>query len=135
MLDAYRQAYVAIRNTARELLLFGELRVRCRRRVNGEAARVADVGDMIVKLQRVDELAACVLAAGQLKADQPAELALEVPVGAFAMDALLLRRMNDPLDLLSRAQEIDHRLSVLAVLMHTQCKRLQSLDDEEGVER
>src|SRR5512147_3000005 len=118
MLDAYRQAHIAVRNTARELLLFGELRVCCRRRVNGEASRVADVGDMIVKLQRVDEFAACVLATGQLEADQPAELTLEVSVRAFAMDALLLRRMNDPLDLLSRAQEINHCLSVFAVLIH-----------------
>src|SRR4029078_9091883 len=114
MLDAHRQAHIAVRHTTRELLLFGELRVCCRRRMDGEASRVADIVDMIVKLQRVDELAPCFLAAGQLEADQPAEVALEVPVGAFAMDALLLRRMNDPPDFFSRAQEIDYRLRILA---------------------
>ena len=99
MLDAHRQAHIAIRNTGGELLLFGELRMRRRRRMDGEAPRVADIGDMVVKLQRVDELAPCVLAARQLEADQPAETALEVSVGAFAVDALLLRGMDDPLDL------------------------------------
>ena len=43
--------------------------------------------------------------------------------------------MDDPLDLLARAQEIDHRLRILAVLVHAQCQRLQALDDQERVER
>src|SRR6185312_6921531 len=97
--------------------------------MDGETPRVADIGDMVVKLQRVDEFAPCFLAAGKLEAHQPAELPLEVPVGAFAMDALLLRRMDDPLDLFARAQEIDDRLGILAVLAHAQCKRLQALND------
>ena len=47
--------------------------MRRRRRMDGKAPRVADIGDMVVKLQCIDELAPCLLAAGQLEADQPSE--------------------------------------------------------------
>src|SRR4029078_7995246 len=135
MLHAPCKAHVAIRNAGGELFLFRELRVRCRRWMNGKAACVADIGYMVVKLQCIDEFASCLLAARQLETDQPSEITLEVAVGAFAMDALLLGGMDDPLDLLSRAQEINHGLCVLAVLVHAQCKRLQALDDQECIER
>ena len=50
MLDADREAHIAVRHAGR-LLLFGrELRVRGRRRMDGEAARVADIGDVIEQL-------------------------------------------------------------------------------------
>src|SRR5690242_11736729 len=103
--------------------------------MNGEAPRIADVGDVVVKLQRIDELAARLLAARQLEANQAAVLAFEVSVGALAMNALLLRRVNDPLDFLSRAQEIDDGLRILAVLVHAQCQRLQPLDNQERIKR
>src|SRR6185369_14570424 len=134
MLNPDRQAHVTVRNAGGELLFFGELRVRRRRRMDGETPRVANIGDMIVKLQRINELAPCLFAASQLEADQPAEMALEVPVGALAVDALLLRWMYDPLDFLSCAQEIDNGLSVLAVLDHAQCKRFQTLNDQKCIE-
>src|SRR5262249_25448561 len=107
----------------------------CRRWMNCEAPRIADVGDVVVKLQRIDELAPRLLAASQLEANQAAVLALEVSVCALAMNALLLRRVNDPLDFLSRAQEIDHGLRILAVLAHAQCQSLQPLDNQERIER
>ena len=45
-------------------------------RMNGEAARVADIGDVIEHLQRVDEAAAGLLAAGEFEADQAAQARL-----------------------------------------------------------
>ncbi len=41
--------------------------------MDGERARVADVGDMVEQLQRVDELAPGVLAALDLEADEAAQ--------------------------------------------------------------
>ena len=52
--------------------------------MNGERARVADVGDMIEKLERVDELAPCLDAALELEADEAAVAAFEIGVGAAA---------------------------------------------------
>ena len=53
-----------------------------RGRVDGQRARVADIGDVIEHLQVVDELAPGVAAALQLEADQPAVAALEIGIGA-----------------------------------------------------
>ena len=50
--------------------------------MNGERASVADVGDMIEELERVDELGAGGLAALELEADQAALPALEIFLGA-----------------------------------------------------
>ena len=51
-----------------------------------EAARIADIGDVIEQLQRIDEAAAGLLAAGQLEADEAAQAALEI-FGGAARDA------------------------------------------------
>ena len=72
MLDADRQAHVALGHARGELLLGQELRVGRRRRMDGERACVADVGDVVEELQRVDEFAPRLLAALDLEADQAA---------------------------------------------------------------
>jgi hypothetical protein len=49
--------------------------------VDCEAARVADIGDMVEQLQRVDELASRLAPALDLESDQRAIAALEIGVG------------------------------------------------------
>ena len=71
VLEADREAHVVLRHAGRELLFGPELRVGGRRRMNRERARVADVGDVIEKLQRVDETFAGFDAALQLKPTRP----------------------------------------------------------------
>ena len=50
VLDADRQAHVAVRHAGGELVLGRKLRVGRRRRMDGELARVADVGDVVEEL-------------------------------------------------------------------------------------
>src|SRR5690606_18565089 len=78
VLNADRQAHIAFRHARSRQLFPLQLRMRCRRRMDGEAAHVADIGDMIEQLQAVDELATRFSAAFQLEAEQAAEAALEI---------------------------------------------------------
>src|SRR4029453_18879894 len=96
MLDADGKPHIALGHAGGELLRGRQLRVRGRRRMDGEAARIADVGDVVEQLQRIDELAAGLLAALQLEADETAEAALQVGLGAASELAGLLARMDDP---------------------------------------
>ena len=66
------QANVIVGHAGRELFFGRELRVGGGRRMDGERARIADVGDVIEELERVDELGAGGLAALDLEADQTA---------------------------------------------------------------
>ena len=52
--------------------------------MDGERARVANIGDVVEELERVDELSPRLDAAFELEADQPAIAALEIGVGAPA---------------------------------------------------
>src|SRR5687767_14751566 len=94
MLDADRQPDIIVRDAGRQLLLCGQLGVRGRGRVNREAARIADIGDVVEQLQRVDEVPAGGLAALQLEADQAAEPALQIRLGAPRQFAGLLARVD-----------------------------------------
>src|SRR5262245_60947112 len=108
--------------------------MRGRSRMNCEAARVADVCDVVVKLQRVDKFTSCFLAARKLESDEAAEIAAQISLRALTMNALLLRGMDNSLHLFPRPQEIDHCLRVFAVLSDAQRKRLKTLNDQKGVE-
>ena len=81
MLDADREANVILGHPGCELFLRRELRMRGRSRMNGERASVADVGDMIEELQRVNEPGAGGLAALDLEADQAALPAAQIFLG------------------------------------------------------
>ena len=52
-----------------------------------KAPRVADVGDMVEKLQRIDEALTRRAAAGQFESDQPAKAAFEVTLGPPTKDS------------------------------------------------
>jgi hypothetical protein len=135
VLDADRQPHVAVRHAGRVLLFRRQLGMRRGGRMDREAAGVADVGDVIEQLQRVDEAPAGVAAGRELEADQPAEAALEIALGALAVDAGLHRRMDHPHHLGPAAQEVGDLLRVLHMAGDAQRQRLQPLDGQERIER
>ena len=59
--------------------------MRRRRRMDGERARVADVGDVIEELQRVDEAPARLAPGREFEADEAAKAALEIFLRALAL--------------------------------------------------
>ena len=73
MLEADRQTDIILRDAGRRLLLGGELRVGGRRRVDGEAARVADIGDVVEEPERIDEAPPRLAPAREFEADEPAK--------------------------------------------------------------
>src|SRR5262249_20184643 len=94
MLDADGEAHVVFGHARPQLLCGGQLRVSRCRRMNGEAAGIADIGDVVEHLQRVDELAAGLLAALQFEADEAAEASLQISPGPADELAGLLARMD-----------------------------------------
>src|ERR1700722_2054911 len=80
--EADGKAHVTGRDAGRELLVRRQLLMRGRGRMNGKRACVADVGDMVQKLERVDELAPCLDAALELETDEAAVTAFEIGIGA-----------------------------------------------------
>ena len=57
--------------------------------MDGETPRIADIGEVIKELQRIDEAPAGLLAALELKADESAVAAFQILVGALAEHARL----------------------------------------------
>src|SRR3546814_7621139 len=102
--------------------------------MDGQAARVAEVGDVVEQLQRIDEAAARGGAAGQLEADQAAEAALQIGVGAAPALAVLQRREDHLDDVAVPFEELGHGHGIAAMLANAQRQRLQPLQEQEGVE-
>ena len=82
VLQADRKPHIALGHAGRELLCWAELRMRRGRGMNGEASRIADIGDVVEQLQRVDEAPPGFLARRQLEADEAAIAALQIFIGA-----------------------------------------------------
>ena len=82
MLDADRETDIALGHACRCLLLGRQLRMRRRGRVDRKAPGIADIGDVVVHLERVDEPPARLQPALQLEADEPLAASLKVPVAA-----------------------------------------------------
>ena len=81
VLDADRQPDVIFVDPGLQLLFRRELRVGRRRRMDCQTARVANIGDMVKHLQRVDKAAPGLGSALQFETDQSAIAALEIGVG------------------------------------------------------
>src|SRR6202046_1822004 len=105
------------------------------RRMDRQAARVADIGDVIEHFARIDETAAGLLATGEFKTDETAQSALEIFLGALAVHAGLYRRMDHAGDLRPLFEILDNVLGVLGMLGYAKRQGLQSLQRQEGVER
>ena len=92
MLEADREPHIALAHPRLHLLLGRELRMRGARRMDGEAARIADIGDVVEQLERIDEAPPGLVPALELEPDQAAEAAVQIAFGARAGLALLLAR-------------------------------------------
>src|SRR6188508_405498 len=97
-------------------------------RVDGQRARIAEIGHVVEELERIDKSDACLATLLELETDETAVLA-EIDVGAAALFRILMQtRVNDPPDIGMTLQiECDFR-SVAAVLAHPKRQRLQPLD-------
>jgi hypothetical protein len=87
--NADRQSDKGARDACGRLLLRIELAMRRRARMNREAARIADIGEVVEELQPVDETERRLLAALRLEADKAAMSELQVLVGALPVEASL----------------------------------------------
>ncbi len=135
MFEADRQPDVAFGDAGGELVLRRELRMGGRRGMDGEAARVADIGDVIEELQRVDETPPRLAPAREFEADEPAEAAFEIFLRPLARDAGLQRGMNHLHHFRPLGEPGGDGLRVDAVALDAQRQRLDALQGEEGVER
>src|SRR5262249_57635942 len=95
-----------------------QLRMRWGRGVDRKTSRVADIGNVIMKLQSIDKSSASIPAAGKLEPDETAIVTAEIAVCALAINTLLERRVNNASHLFPLEQKIDYRLGILAVLPH-----------------
>src|ERR1700722_6772451 len=114
--EADRKAHVTGRDAGRELLVRRQLLMRSRRWMNGERACVADVGDMVEKFERVDELTPRLYAALEFEADQAAVTALKIHVSASAGLACLQAGKDDVRDVAALFEEVRNDDRVFVVL-------------------
>ena len=59
--------------------------------MDGQRARIADVGDVVEELERIDESRARLAALPELEADETAEAALQIGVGAAPLLGILVQ--------------------------------------------
>src|SRR5690606_35703108 len=95
MLDADRQAHITFGHAGLLLLVGRQLRMRSRRREDGKRAYIADIGDVVDHLQRVDEALARRAAAFQLETEKAAIAALEVGLAPALRFRVLVRAGED----------------------------------------
>src|SRR4051794_7402768 len=118
VLDANREADIAIGYAGLKLLLRGELRVRRAGRMDREATRVADISYVVEHPQRVDEAASGIKPALQLEPEQPAIAALQIGVGAAPLFPFHQARIDHAADLRVAAQEFGDRGGIGAMRPH-----------------
>src|SRR4051812_33197437 len=117
MLDPHREPDQAGGDAGGSLLLRAQLAVRRRGRVDDQAPDVADVRDVAVELERVDESATRVRPALDLEREHSARAARGVLLGEGVPRAALEAGVGDALDLVPTLQPARHRLSVLHVAL------------------
>ena len=104
-------------------------------RVDRQAPRVADIGDMVEHLKRLDELLSGLDATGELETNQRAITAGKIGVRSPARLTLHDARKDDPDDFFLFGQELGHLVGVLAMALHAERQRFQPLQEQERVER
>ena len=117
------------------LLLAGELRVGRRGRMDHEAAHVADVRDVAVQLERLDERSARLGPALDLEGEHGTGAQRGVLAAQLVPRAARQSGVGDLLDLVAALEPLGHRLGVGDVPLDAQAQRLDALGDQEGVER
>ena len=136
-LEADRQAHELGLDAGGELLLGGELAVGGGGGVDGQAAHVADVGEVAVQLERRRRT--------RCPASAPPSMPNERIEPAPLRHVLLRARRTtgstagpayaDPLDLVAGLEPLGDRLGVGDVALHAQRQRLEALQEQERVER
>src|ERR1700735_4640399 len=106
MFEANREAHVAGCDAGCELLLGRQLLMRGGGRMDGERARVADVGDMVEEFERVDELAPRRAPTLRLEANQAAVAAFEIGISATAWLACLQAGEDDVGNIAATLEEV-----------------------------
>ena len=110
--------------------------MRGARRVDHEAAHVADVGDVAVQLERLDEALAGLEPALDLERQHRAEaLAAAVLLGPLVPPVVRQAGVVHREHLALADEVLGDPLGVGEVALHAQAQRLDPLEDEEGVER
>ncbi len=135
VLEADRKAHIAIGHAGCDLIAGAELGMRRGRGVDGEASRIADIGDVVEQLKRVDEAPSGFLACRQLEADKAAIAALQVFVRPLAEHASLERWVDHLRHFRPLGEVIGDRQRVGGMALDAQRQRLDALQDQEGVER
>ena len=105
--------------------------------MDDEAADVADVGDVAVQLQRLDEPLTGLAPALDHEREHAAVAlaARRTSSPARATGSTRGRRSATALDLVAPDEELGHRVGVLEVPLHAQAQRLEALEEQERVER
>ena len=103
--------------------------------MDGEAARVADIGDMEQQLQRVDKRPPGLLAALELEAHQRAIATVQIGVGPASLLPVHQARIDRLRDLGVAVQVVGYRGGVAVMPFHAQRQRFQPLQRQEGVHR
>src|SRR6202008_522035 len=78
--ESDREADVIVGDAGLRLLFGAELRMRRSRGMDRKRARIADIGDVVEHLQRLDEAAARLAPAVELEADETAVASAEIGI-------------------------------------------------------
>src|SRR5687768_12103713 len=99
------------------------------RGMDRQAARVADIGDMVEEAQRVDKLPPGIATAFQLEADQSTEIALKITLRALPLYAALHRGMDDLSDASALGEIFSDLHRIRAVTLHPEGEGFHPLKD------
>src|SRR6516164_9608827 len=100
-----------------------------------QAARIADIGDVVEHLERIDETTPGLAPALQLETDEPSITAVEIGIGTTPRLAAHLARVDDANDFAMLGEELGNGHRVGAMSAHAQRQGLEPLDEQERVER
>ncbi len=120
MFDADGETDIARRNARLELVFRRQLRVRRRGRVDREASGVADIGDVVVQFERIDETAASLAAGFEFEAYQATIATREIFVCPLTRRAGLQARIDDAADFGTIREEFRNLLGIAAVAFDPQ---------------
>src|SRR5690349_5567781 len=130
-----RQSHHVRRHAGLLLLLFVELAVRGRRRMDHQRLGVADVGEVAHEGERLDELHAGVEAALDAECEERSRALRQVLLCERVIAALGQAGVVHPRDLRMVAQEFSHPHRVGDMPIHAHRQRLQPLQQQPRVER
>lgn len=134
-LETYRQTYETWSDTRCGLLFLGQLTVGRARWMDHQTASVADVRDMAVKFECIDELLTRLEPTGYVEGH---DRAIATATPEFGGTVVPLRALEtgegDTLDLGMGFEVLRNLLCVREMPVHPKAECLQTLEEQEGVE-